>query len=309
MTQPSRNSIATQAAGASQAESEEESTVTEQHGNETTAKAPGATNNDKLAEPANRVRDYLPSIIAIGSYVAGLGYIFFTGGFNDFTNFTLQKYIFSSGALAALIAGLNFGYLNPQEKSFWAVTDMLWISMAVVSLSGLLNPVENTVLKGEVQTSAYISEGTRVLISNDISLAVKSMCASRSTFQECKDWTRFSKNVDASHIDPRTLYGRVAALELPKLPRSLPSKVYRDAIEKNLGSLKQSLDRGQLAQSRLDDVNIGWTYGRLILLMIALGLRAGKTGADLRNNPPKTPWMQKLKNLSKRFRPKSRQDC
>ena len=306
MTQPSQGSISTQAAGATQNEAEEELTVRRQHGDETNSEVTGVTAKDELKEPPKRLLDYLPSIIAAGIYVIILGLIYYAGGFRDFTNFTSQKYVVSFGALLALITGLNFGYMNPKEKRFWAITDMVWISMAVVSLSGVLNPVENAVLKGEVRTAADMSEGTRVLIANDISLAVKSMCASQSTSQECKDWKRFSENMDASHTDPATLYRRAKELDPPKLPRSLPSNAYRDAIEEKLGSLKQSLDRGQLAQSRLDEVNIGWAYGRLFLLMIALGLRAGKTGAELRNNPPQTPWKQKFINLSKRLRLKSR---
>lgn len=112
--------------------------------------------------------------------------------------------------------------------------------------------------------------------------------------------------MDASHIDALTLYGRVKVVELPKLPISASSKAYRDEIDKKLESLKQSIDREQLAQSRLDDSNIGWAYGRMFLLMIALGLRAGKTGAELKSNPPKTPWKEKLTSFSKRFKLKPR---
>lgn len=299
MIQPSPESNATQAVDATEKEAKEKLIDIGKISNGGATGGDGVTANEEL-KLDKKLRDYIISIVVIIAYIGFLGIMFCKGGFNDFTNFTIQKWVFSLGALVALITGLNFGYVNPLEKNFWAITDMLWVSMAVVSLSGFLNPVESIVLKGEVRTAEYTSESTRVLIANDISLAVKSMCATQSTIQQCKDWTIFSKTVDASHIEPRILYGRVKEMALPKLPLSPPTKIYRDAIEKNLESLKQSIEREQLAQSRIDDSNIGWAYCRMFLLMVALGLRAGKTGAELKNNPPKTPWKERL-IIAKKF--------
>lgn len=187
MTKPNPDPNASQTAVETDKEMQKELIDEGQLGNLITAEVAVATTPEELKETTKRLRDYGISIVVFFIYVIVLGLIYFNGGFSDFTNFTVQKCIFSLGALLALVTGLNFGYMNPKEKRFWAMTDMLWISMAVVSLSGFLNPVENVVLKGEVRTAAYMSEVTRGLIENDIFLAVKSMCANQSTSQQCKD--------------------------------------------------------------------------------------------------------------------------
>jgi hypothetical protein len=302
MSTANKNEIKAQATGSPEQEASDKKKCTCQHGDVgNSEKVLGAADKDVSKDEKTRIWHYSLTIVTFLLFSVLLAIVYFKGGFDDALNFTSQKWVFAAAALFGLVGGLNIGYMNPTEKHFWAITDMIWLTMAVVSLSALLSPVENVLLKGDIRTAANVSEQKRKQIADDISNAKKLLCASRIYLQQCKDWKQFSDEVSASGSDPGAVYGRANQFALPKLPHSPLYEANRKEIESTLRDLGKSLERERNLQSRLDDVGIGWIYGRAALLMIAIFLRAGKTGAELRNNPPKTLWKQKATNFLERL--------
>lgn len=224
--------------------------------------------------------------------------------FDDRTNFTFQKVLFSVWACAALICGLNCGYSNPGAKRFWIFSDAVWISTAVLSLGGLLNPVEELILRGKVETSRIAAEGQHRFITNEIFLGAKSVCVTQAPTKSCQDWKTFQARVDPENVSPSTLFGRLQ-LELKVLPPHGAYKKHAEVISKNMTVLDRAIKDGDSARSELDNVSILWPYVNLSLLVVALGLRAGKTGADWANNPSKQE-ENFFRRLWKKIMPRSR---
>jgi hypothetical protein len=203
--------------------------------------------------------------------------------FKDVADFQFQANFFGFWALAALLFGLNVGYANPNAKLFWSLTDILWISMALLSLSRILGPVEQHVMKLKAENAHSSAESDYRYVANEIAAAVKITCAQPSLAQQCRLWTDFQKEIETPDASSQNLLGRLQ-LGLLKIPGHPTTQEHREKIIKTQSDLKKAIDIEQKARSVTEHMDFGTPYWNIFLLTIALGLRAGKTGADIPKN-------------------------
>jgi hypothetical protein len=252
------------------------------------------------------------SSVALFAFLAAVGftlYSYLNGDFDDRTDFAFQKVLFSVWAVAAYLIGLNVGYTNPGEKRLWVFADMIWIATAVLSLGSLLNPVEEYILPGKIEVSRIAAEGHHQIITNEIVLGAKSVCSPKPLAPSCRDWQAFQAQVDAPNVPHDTLLNRLQPA-LQNLPSHAAYQKHRDVVVENKGLLEVAINEGARARTQLENVSLLWPYVNLSLLVIALGLRAGKTGADLANNPAKVKkpgWLRRQWNkLTAKDRPETK---
>lgn len=201
------------------------------------------------------------------------------GKFEDSTDFEFQRQFFLTCCTTALLFGLNVGYTNSDKKLFWTCTDVLWISTVLLSIGGILSPLEQhfAIMKAEsadIRAKSYY-DSTIV----EIEAGVKAACSHPQDGQQCAEWQNLEKAVKAPGSAPSSLLGRLL-MAVPKVQSRPLTTSNLERIEKLQFGLDNAIGDGEKARLVMRKVDIGLPYLTVFILIVALGLRAGKTGAD-----------------------------
>lgn len=220
-------------------------------------------------------------ILSVVAALALIGYA--TGYFEDALNFSKQAWTFGVAMVTFLIFGLNLGYLNSYKRNVWTFTDLLWISMTLFALSRMLAPVESFIFNGRIRNAAIISATHYEGIVQKTKVSWTVACKNVNQTKLCSQWKSFQQTVLATGVAPDNITNRVD-VALQKVPLHPDTDRIRGEIEWSRDQLKKSRAEEADAKKVAMDINILWPYINLFLLIAALGLRAGKTGAEFARN-------------------------
>ena len=202
------------------------------------------------------------------------------GRFADPTDFVMQREFFGVWGLAALFFGLNVGFTNPDAKFIWTCTDIVWISTALLSLSSILSPVEQHVMGLKAENARFRADSQYHHILNEIAAGVKLSCTKQPAALDCQQWTSLQKEATNQEKSPWNLFARLQRV-LPNTKVEAASQGRLDKIKRRQKDLGAAIDDEGTARAVIDEVDISWPYWNILVLTITLGMRAGKTGADI----------------------------
>ncbi|RNF31113.1 hypothetical protein NM04_09000 [Massilia aurea] len=230
------------------------------------------------AEEKPRLRDYGISLLALLILLISAGVGVSVGHFEDVLDFSKQTWSFVILTVGIIAIGFNLGQVNYRKKKIWAASDLLWISFAVLGLSGMLAPIENYVTANEITGSAAIADVHYNGLVRKTGIAKDRACAATDT-AACNGWTRFASVVLSPGVTLNNIVERVDEA-LPQVPKQAATEKIRAEIQWSRNALRNAIANGNAARSVASAVNIGWSYFTLGLFIAALGFRAGRTGAE-----------------------------
>lgn len=198
---------------------------------------------------------------------------------NDFPDFKFQVYLFICWGFVGVVVGLNVGWKNHNAKLVWACVDIVWISTALLSLVTMLSPVEQQVMKWRADDEANTVVQEQTAIRNEVALGLKFACSQPQLSVNCVQWTDLQRALAAAKTTENWIdHLRIA---LPKVQATAWTKENLDSIVEARARLLKARGYESRARSILEKVDLGFPYLNVFVLIVALGLRAGRSGADL----------------------------
>jgi type III secretory pathway component EscS len=170
------------------------------------------------AEEKRKVRDYWISLTAlsvlVGAAVIGIA----IGHFKDVLDFSKQTWSFGIMTMGVIAIGFNLGHVHHKHKKVWAASDLLWISFAVLGLSGMLAPIESYVTANKIESSATLANVHYDGLVAKTGTAKRLACAAAADSAICAGWTKFESTVLSPGVTPNNIVQRVdsALLQAPK---------------------------------------------------------------------------------------------
>lgn len=239
--------------------------------------------DDEKKESESFGKQLLKVSVGLSSLILALIYTYIghrSGRFLNPTDFAFQREFFGVWGLAALLFGLNVGFTNPSARLLWTCTDIVWISTALLSLSGILSPVEQHVMGLKAENARSRAKAHYEYVLKEIAAGVKTACIKPQAAAYCVQWTKLQQAVNVPEASPQSLLWRLQTA-LPAMPVHAATQVHLDRMKKAQSSLAKAIDEEAKARSVIEDVDLSWPYWNVFVLTVALGLRAGKTGADI----------------------------
>lgn len=231
------------------------------------------------AEEKPKLRDYWISLITLLVLVVGAVIGISIGHFKDVLDFSKQTWSFSIMTLGVIAIGFNLGHIHHKYKKLWAASDLLWISFAVLGLSGMLAPIETYVTANKIESSAALANVHYDGLVAKTGTAKRLACGAAADSASCAGWTKFESIVLSPGVMPNNIVQRVDSALL-QAPKQAATDKIRTEIEWSRDGLRDAIATGNAARSAASSVSIGWSYITLGLFIAALGFRAGKTGAE-----------------------------
>lgn len=198
---------------------------------------------------------------------------------SEFPDFQFQAYLFICLGLVGVVVNLNVGWKNQNAKFFWACVDVVWITTALLSLMTMLGPVEQQAMKwrAEEEAAKVVYEQNRIL--NEVAGGVKIACTQAKSSTHCSQWMRLQSELTGKKSTIEWL--ERARISLPMVQSTASTKNNLDNIIKARERLIKSQEYESRARAIVDRFDPSLPYVNVVVLTIALGLRAGKSGADL----------------------------
>lgn len=224
----------------------------------------------------------------------------------EFPDFKFQIALFIWWGLVGIVIGLNIGWRNPNAKFIWTCIDIVWISTALLSLVGMISPVEQQVMAWRAEDEAKNAKTHQTYILNEATMGAKYACAPVQDAAHCAQWQNFHRELTAPpgravqsnsptpEPTPQYTHDRLKEA-LPKLQRVPATMEYIDHITEAQKGLIKALGNERKASSIIGNVDLSLPYLNVFILVVALCLRAGKSGADL----PKG-WAELIESRSKK---------
>lgn len=208
---------------------------------------------------------------------------------SDAVDFSQQALFFSCLGLVFFILGTVLGYRNPKPKKLWIAADFIWVMIVVISLQKNLSPVEayfgSTELAGAArdkdkahdevlqETWAITDQFCAPLVANS-KTAPSDICVPLQLFQRQVTLRNYQSMQSQS----------IAQLEKITVPPQVLAK-----LKEKLAQYDKDQQTERALKAKRDKINLWFPYLQILIVTLALGLRAGRTGAEYRRevDPPK----------------------
>lgn len=193
--------------------------------------------------------------------------------------FQLQSMFNAGFSLIGAILGAVIGFQNHTKKTLWIAADMVWTLAALFTVWKILAPVEIHFREAELALMRSDHLRQKVTMLRQIWQLEDRFCAAPAAHSsECAKLKTIAREVGLSSYVP-VQYGIVAG-SIEDLVDLQPDS---EEIKSLLGFMKNYSEQYDKDAYKLVDrkeTNLWLSYVYLLFLTLALGFRAGRTGAE-----------------------------
>lgn len=214
----------------------------------------------------------------ITAIYTALGYL------KESSDFQAQAWFFGGWGITMLLVGANIGYIHADRRMLWAISDLVWISLTVFALGSALTPLESYFARQRLEIAidnVHYAADDVVMFTYD---AEREACRDLNEKLACKDWKGVAdalreRPVLSTRLDVRmnTALAKVAS----QAPASVDLKKRLIALRNKVSNALETESR---ARKEATAINLWTPYLKILLLVCALGFRAGRTGAEIARN-------------------------
>lgn len=223
-------------------------------------------------------------VIAAFSIFVVLGIIgYYTGHFADRTNFQRQAVTFGAIAVALIVMGTVAGYNRYKMRMLWTTADLSWISITVLGFGAALGPVEDYSAANKIEAAELATSTSYLRVLDTSRQAAKVACKTTAVADVCERWETFAITVTAPGFSIRTLNANFDEA-LAKVADVRETSGQLQTVTEARNTLQRDIDAEFAARENARQITVGWYYGVLVVIILVLAMRAGKTGADYRKN-------------------------
>lgn len=212
--------------------------------------------------------------------------------------FLVQNLVFIGLALIAVVLGYVIGYRNSKNKTLWTLADLLWTLLVLFTLVKILAPVEAHFRTNEITLFTAVRDITWEDTARKVAEAKSMLCARPANDDLCNRLAALHNQLAKAPTSTAIVF----PLASSNAPLAAAEKVITDQLDRSINSIRHQQSELAKLETARTVINPLHIYGQVVVTILILGLRVGRTGAEQRRNIKEKQDEENWKKRDKDFR-------